>query len=216
MLYNHEKSLKATEERIRDSNISISNKQLIFEFESCCFAEGLSIARILKHLTELKLLADMAGNDFKNIDRQSMMNLVGHIERMKRAERTKQDYKKLIRKFFKWIKKLFAEYEKALNALNVEKQVPFFAQHFISAGPKGSIALGRDEFAKMASKAAEFYRSVVQTSAKILSREAFKGIDILLLPTLQPPFQRSKMQKSTRKHSRLKILPSPITMAYQL
>jgi integrase/recombinase XerD len=47
----------------------------------------------------------MAGNDFKNIDRQSMMNLVGHIERMKRAERTKQDYKKLIRKFFKWMNK---------------------------------------------------------------------------------------------------------------
>lgn len=29
------------------------------------------------------------------------------------------------------IKKLFAEYEKAFNALDVEKQVPFFAQHFI-------------------------------------------------------------------------------------
>ena len=69
------------------------------------------------------------------------------------------------------IKKLFAEYEKAFNALDVEKQVPFFAQHFISAGPKGSIALGRDEFAKMAGKAAEFYRSVGQTSAKILSME---------------------------------------------
>ena len=69
------------------------------------------------------------------------------------------------------IKKLFAEYEKAFNALDVEKQVPFFAQHFISAGPKGSIALGRDEFAKMATKAAEFYRSVGQTSAKILSME---------------------------------------------
>ncbi|MDO8725378.1 MAG: site-specific integrase [Candidatus Methanoperedens sp.] len=105
MLYNHEKSLKATEERIRDSNISISNKQLIFEFESFCFAEGLSIARVLKHLTELKLLADMAGDDFKNINRQSMMKLVEHIERMKRAEITKGDYKKLIRKFFKWMDK---------------------------------------------------------------------------------------------------------------
>jgi integrase len=103
MLYNHEKSLKATEERIRDSNISKANKELIFEFESSCFAEGLSIARILKHLTELKLLADMAGDDFKNINRQSMMKLVEHVERMKRAEITKQDYKKLIRKFFKWM-----------------------------------------------------------------------------------------------------------------
>lgn len=69
------------------------------------------------------------------------------------------------------IKTLFTEYEKAFNALEVEKQVPFFAEHFISAGPRGSIAVGRDEFARMASKAAEFYRSVGQTSAKILSME---------------------------------------------
>ncbi|NJD52548.1 MAG: hypothetical protein FIB07_06720 [Candidatus Methanoperedens sp.] len=69
------------------------------------------------------------------------------------------------------IKKLFADYEKAFNSLDVEKQVPLFAEHFISAGPKGSIALGRDEFARMAGKAAEFYRSVGQTSAKILSMD---------------------------------------------
>ena len=69
------------------------------------------------------------------------------------------------------IKKLFAEYERAFNALDVEKQVPFFAEHFISAGPRGSIAHGRDEFAKMASKAAQFYRSVGQTSARILSMD---------------------------------------------
>ncbi|MCE8423897.1 MAG: hypothetical protein J5U16_08220, partial [Candidatus Methanoperedens sp.] len=67
------------------------------------------------------------------------------------------------------LKKLFAEDEKAFTALDVEQQVPFFAEHFISAGPRGSIALGRDEFAKMARSAAEFYRSVGQTSAKILS-----------------------------------------------
>jgi hypothetical protein len=69
------------------------------------------------------------------------------------------------------VKKLFDEYEKAFNALDVEKQVLFFAEHFISAGPRGSIAQSRDEFAKMASQAAEFYKSVGQTSAKILSME---------------------------------------------
>src|SRR4030065_1039660 len=67
------------------------------------------------------------------------------------------------------VKRLFVEYEKAFNAIDAEKQVPFFAEHFISAGPKGSIAQGRDEFAKMATKAAEFFRRVGQTSAKILS-----------------------------------------------
>lgn len=69
------------------------------------------------------------------------------------------------------VKKLFEEYEKAFNALEVEKQVPFFAEHFISAGPRGSIAQGRDEFSRMASEAAKFYRSVGQTSAKILSMD---------------------------------------------
>jgi hypothetical protein len=66
-------------------------------------------------------------------------------------------------------KKLFDAYEKAFNALEVEKQVPLFAEHFISAGPKGSIAQGRDQFAKMARQVAEHYRSVGQTGAKILS-----------------------------------------------
>jgi hypothetical protein len=53
MLNNYEKSLKATEERIRNSNITEANKQFIFTFESNCFAEGLKIARVLKHLIEL-------------------------------------------------------------------------------------------------------------------------------------------------------------------
>ncbi len=69
------------------------------------------------------------------------------------------------------VKRLFKEYEKASNALDVEKQVPLFAEHFISAGPKGSIALGREEFSRMAGGAAKFYRSVGQTSAKILSMD---------------------------------------------
>lgn len=69
------------------------------------------------------------------------------------------------------VKKLLAQYEKAFSTLDVEKQVPLFAEHFISAGPGGSIALGRDEFARMASKAAKFYKSVGQTSAKILSMD---------------------------------------------
>ena len=41
MLYNYEKDLKSAEERIKSSGISEANKQLIFEFESNCFAEGL-------------------------------------------------------------------------------------------------------------------------------------------------------------------------------
>jgi hypothetical protein len=67
------------------------------------------------------------------------------------------------------IKKLFDACEKAFSTLNIENQVPFFADHFISEGTKGSIAQNRDEFEKSARQAAEYYSKIGQTEAKILS-----------------------------------------------
>ena len=69
------------------------------------------------------------------------------------------------------IKKLFEEYEKAFSELDIEKQAGFFSDTFISAGPRGAIAQSKSEFLKLADQAAEFYRKVGQTSAKILSAE---------------------------------------------
>lgn len=69
------------------------------------------------------------------------------------------------------VRKLFDEYERAFDALEVEKQVAFFAETFISAGPRGTIAQNRDEFMRMSRQAAEFYRSVGQTGARIVSME---------------------------------------------
>lgn len=66
-------------------------------------------------------------------------------------------------------KKLFDEYEDAFDRLEIERHAPLFAEHFISAGPKGSIAQGRDQLMQMSRQGADFYRSVGQTGAKILS-----------------------------------------------
>jgi uncharacterized protein YndB with AHSA1/START domain len=64
---------------------------------------------------------------------------------------------------------LFNEYEKAFAALDIKKSAGFFSDTFISAGPRGAIAQSKAEFLKLADQAAEFYRRVGQTSAKILS-----------------------------------------------
>ena len=67
-------------------------------------------------------------------------------------------------------KGLFAEYEKAFAALDIEKSATFFADTFISAGPRGApLRRAKPEFLKLAHRAAEFYKSVGQTSARILS-----------------------------------------------
>jgi hypothetical protein len=67
------------------------------------------------------------------------------------------------------VKKLFADYEKAFSALDIEKQVDFFADTFISAGPKGTIAQSRDQFMKLSRQFADYYRKLGQTGAKIIS-----------------------------------------------
>jgi hypothetical protein len=67
------------------------------------------------------------------------------------------------------IRNLFVVYEKAFSALDMEKIAGLFADTFISAGPRGMIAQNRSDFIRLAHTAAEFYKSVGQTSARILS-----------------------------------------------
>ncbi len=69
------------------------------------------------------------------------------------------------------IKKLFEEYEKAFSGLDIEKNAEFFADAFISAGPRGAIAQSKTEFLTKAKQASDFYKSVGQESAKIISAD---------------------------------------------
>jgi len=67
------------------------------------------------------------------------------------------------------VKKVFSEYEKAFSALDMKKSAEFFADTFISAGPNGTITNSKKELLESGEKAADFYRSAGQNSAKILS-----------------------------------------------
>jgi hypothetical protein len=69
------------------------------------------------------------------------------------------------------VKRLFADYEKAFAALDLSTSAGFFADTFISAGPRGVIAQSKVEFLKLAHQAADFYKSLGQTSARILSTD---------------------------------------------
>ena len=69
------------------------------------------------------------------------------------------------------IQKLFEEYEKAFSALDIEKNAEMFADTFISAGPRSAIAQSKAEFLKLAKQASEFYKSVGQEAAKLISAD---------------------------------------------
>jgi DNA/RNA endonuclease G (NUC1) len=67
------------------------------------------------------------------------------------------------------LKKLFYEFEKAFDALDFEKMAALYTDSFMSAGPTGIIARSKAEFLREAGVASEFYRSIGQTSARIIS-----------------------------------------------
>lgn len=67
------------------------------------------------------------------------------------------------------VQKLFDRYEEALNALDADKQAALFTENFVSAGPQGSIALGKNQFLEMAKQAAGFYKNAGHISTRILS-----------------------------------------------
>lgn len=82
------------------------------------------------------------------------------------------------------LEKLFSEYEKAFNDLDVRKNAAFFADTFISAGPKGTIAQSKKEFLQKAEQASSFYKSVGQTSAKIISKSIIPVSDQYTMVTV--------------------------------
>jgi len=82
------------------------------------------------------------------------------------------------------IEKLFIEYEKAFNALDVKKNAELFSDSFISAGPKGAIAQGKKDFLEKAEQARAFYKSIGQTSAKILSKNIVPISDQYVMVTV--------------------------------
>lgn len=69
------------------------------------------------------------------------------------------------------IGQLFAEYEKAFNELDFERQAHCFADVFMLAGPRGVIAERKPRFLKNANRAAAYYRSLGHTSARLISLE---------------------------------------------
>lgn len=103
--YGYNQRLKLVLRGIKNSKkISKNNKSAIIEFHNNCFAEGLSIARVLKYLAHLKNLCILLKKNFKDANKKDILNLVQKIETSKYADMTKKDYKVTIKKFYKWLR----------------------------------------------------------------------------------------------------------------
>lgn len=77
---------------------------MIKEFLDCCFAEGLSVPRVIKYATTLLTLARLLGKGFNKATKQDIVRVVGRIERNSYSAWTKKDFKVTLKKFYKWLR----------------------------------------------------------------------------------------------------------------
>lgn len=103
-IYELDKRLARVIKAIQSSDeISENNKGLIMKFHDNCFAEGLSVARVLFLMNRLWNIARWVNKDFTEMTEEEIKELVCRIGQMEYTEQTKLDHKKVIKKFFKWL-----------------------------------------------------------------------------------------------------------------
>jgi site-specific recombinase XerD len=88
---------------LRESDISQRNKQLIEKFCNDCFAQGIKAGRVQKYAYILRRVAEWLEKDFDVANEDDLKRVVALIHTSPFTEWTKHDYKRSIKKFFKWL-----------------------------------------------------------------------------------------------------------------
>ncbi len=105
-IHNYDKQYESTKRSVRNADISKRNKGLILDFERTCFLkEALSKPRRIKLMGALIILArDYAHCDFDKMDKKAIEEVILKIDtREDYSVWTKQSYRTIVKKFFKWL-----------------------------------------------------------------------------------------------------------------
>ena len=98
-----EQRLESSLRRLNESNISERNKELILEFRDYAFSIGLSKSRILKYMNLLQKLSEWLNMPFDKANKNDIMRVMRHIEQKNYASWTKNDFKVILKRFYKWL-----------------------------------------------------------------------------------------------------------------
>jgi len=80
------------------------NGKIILKYYRSRVAEGLSLARILKCVSTLKLISRRLKKPFTEARKEDIVDLIANIEERDISPWTKHDYKVILKKFYKWLR----------------------------------------------------------------------------------------------------------------
>lgn len=103
MLYNFDNEIEREIEKIQKSSICKLNKELILKFYNWILAEGLSKSRQYKYLFTLRKISEHKNKPFPEWDKEDIIEILAFLEKKGYKKETVNEYKKTLKKFFKWL-----------------------------------------------------------------------------------------------------------------
>lgn len=100
-IYNYEKILAR---ELSDIKKDAFNAEILFKYYRSRVAEGISLARMIKCLSTLKLISKSLKKQFTEATKDDMVDLVARIEERNISQWTKRDYKIVLKRFYKWLR----------------------------------------------------------------------------------------------------------------
>lgn len=116
-----DKQLASARNSVKNSKISKRNKEIIFDFERYLAVNGIGKLRISKYLGSLKIIAQDIKKNFEDITKKDVEDFVGKLQQKDYSEWTKHDYKMILKKFFRWLKKNDTPEETSWISLKLDK-----------------------------------------------------------------------------------------------
>lgn len=99
-----DRRIKWGKKRIMDSQIPECDKINIFDFINYISIQGTGKHRIMQYIEVLRLLGEWLEVPFEKATRDHIMNLVAHIQNKDYSESTINQYKIILKAFYKWLK----------------------------------------------------------------------------------------------------------------
>lgn len=105
-IHNYDMRYDRGRNQLLESSISDKNKKLIMQFDRICVLEGLTKARRYKLInTLLNFAKQYFPKDFDKATKKDIQNAILKIEKREDySPWTKQNYKSIVKKFYKWLK----------------------------------------------------------------------------------------------------------------
>jgi len=104
-IHDYEKRYQAALRGLDKSSVSQRNKELIREYNEALILENLSKPKLLKYIEIMRTVAKRINKDLDKATMEDLKKFVSEIQQSNYSPWTKQTYKVIIRRFYKWFYK---------------------------------------------------------------------------------------------------------------